>query len=219
LECEGLLEQRPKLGTYVRVPDRREMRELFELRIYLEPHAAARAARRCRPGLLRRLDTAVEVMKQAARKFETASSPAQKIKAWHDHAAADRAFHEAIRRAAGNRRICKVLDDAGILSLAMVFPRDRPWIHLEQNPMLYVQTSTEHGAILDAIRRGKPRQAARAMRKHLVRGRRSVSDYFAWREKQQAADKKAPVKIPAAGNGSKDGPRNGSEDAAGRHVP
>src|SRR5271169_1260355 len=46
LESEGLVERLPRLGARVRLIDRRELEELFELRETLEADAAAWAAER-----------------------------------------------------------------------------------------------------------------------------------------------------------------------------
>ncbi|RYZ64370.1 MAG: GntR family transcriptional regulator, partial [Proteobacteria bacterium] len=41
LELEGLFDKVPRVGTLVRLPDQRELRELYEVREALESHAAS----------------------------------------------------------------------------------------------------------------------------------------------------------------------------------
>src|SRR5207253_1597886 len=45
LESEGAVEHKPRRGVKVRLPDAKEFLELLDLRVALEEHAAARAAR------------------------------------------------------------------------------------------------------------------------------------------------------------------------------
>jgi DNA-binding GntR family transcriptional regulator len=56
LEAHGLVEVEPNRGAVVKTFDREDLRDLYEVRALIEPHAAARAATRIAAEALQRLD-------------------------------------------------------------------------------------------------------------------------------------------------------------------
>jgi DNA-binding GntR family transcriptional regulator len=66
LQAEGLVEIRPKVGTFVREPSRREIVEMFQLKESLEGLAAALMARRGPVPELDKLEENVEASEEAA---------------------------------------------------------------------------------------------------------------------------------------------------------
>src|SRR4051794_32659071 len=56
LEAHGLVEVEPNRGAVVKTFDRDDLRDLYEVRALIEPHAAARAATRIDPEALARLE-------------------------------------------------------------------------------------------------------------------------------------------------------------------
>src|SRR6478609_12169202 len=56
LEGQGLVEVEPNRGAVVRTFDRDDVRDLYEVRALIEPHAAARAATRIDGDALQRLE-------------------------------------------------------------------------------------------------------------------------------------------------------------------
>lgn len=181
LQSEGLLEQRRGQGTYIRSPSRLEMVELFEIRILLEPFAAARVARKRSPALLRELAGYVAAMKRIVRRLTSELTAEEEMALRREHRALDRAFHRAVLTAAGNRSMQKLVDAVGILSLTMGSPVHRP-------PDL-VKTLTKmdrfHATILAAIRGGDAAAARKAMREHLLAAKRRWGlQYLAWLERE-----------------------------------
>ncbi len=111
LTAKGLVESRPKAGTrvlprsrwnvldpdvlawaFARTPDRKFVRDLFELRAVVEPAAAGMAAQRRDKAQLSEMREALALM----RRHTLASEEGR---------AADRDFHKAILRATGNDAI------------------------------------------------------------------------------------------------------------------
>lgn len=180
LQSEGLLEQRHGQGTFIRTPTRLEMLELFEIRILLEPFAAARAARKRNPDLIRELSRLLAGMMANVRELEKDITPERELELRREHREFDRQFHNAILVDAGNRSLHRVVDAVGILSLTMGSPVHRP---RDLVPMLK-RLDRQHANIVKAIRAGDRLAARRAMREHLIVGRRRWGlQYLAWLER------------------------------------
>jgi DNA-binding GntR family transcriptional regulator len=179
LESEGLLEQRPKKGTYLHVPALREIRELFDLRILLEPLAVARAARRRDPGLILRLDELLRQMQDVVRQLRTTRSDVELAALSRRYRTCDCAFHATLAPESGNRRLCKIVNDIGILSLTIEQERN--------SPSCYESANREHEEIVTAIRLGESRRAVRAVRQHLRKGWRTARRCLASLKRQECA--------------------------------
>jgi len=191
LQSEGLLEQRPKSGTFVRVPTRAEMRDLYELRILLEPHATAKAARKRTPALLSELAELLTRMQDLGRRFLQEPDRDLQTGMRRQHSACDHAFHEAILRQAGNARLLSVVGTAGILSLTLRIHNDRSREMLHQ---VITRTTRDHARIFRAIEKGDASSARKAMRGHLLRSRQAMLDHYAWLEHEnKRADSDVPV--------------------------
>jgi DNA-binding FadR family transcriptional regulator len=165
LAAKGMVDARPKRGTFVRPradwslldadvlrwqfarQDRPSLfNDLHELRSIVEPGAASLAATRATDDDLLALDTALEAMAAAG------SDPGAAV-------AADLLFHRALLAATHNELVLRmeVLIETGLAE------RDR---------MVHGQAGTSdpvprHRAVVDAIRRRDPARAARAMGKLL----------------------------------------------------
>ena len=118
LESEGLIQLIPRRGAIVQALTRADVVDLCELRLVLEPHAAANAAERATPRERR------DVTKLAV---ETAKSGG-------DAFATNRAFHAALCAPCGNRMLMKSLD--GI------------WSHYSALRLFNEQTRTAHAFIV-----------------------------------------------------------------------
>lgn len=127
--------------------------DLTEIRLAIEPRAAALAAKRRDPADIKALRDAIEAMRQAT-------------ESRRQFAEADLAFHQAIGAASGNvlmRSISAVIETALVASFTMSSP-----IH---DPDLHELNVRSHERIVDAIDAGDETGAAEAMRaviKHLA---------------------------------------------------
>jgi DNA-binding FadR family transcriptional regulator len=162
LSAKGMLETRTRVGTRVRERaawnlfdrdvlawyleggvDARFLRDLAEIRLAIEPAAAALAAERRTPADLDALDSCVAAMRDAP-----GLDPA--------FARADLAFHLALADASGNvfmHSVGAVTEAA----LDVVFRLSRP-----TDPQAHAASWQAHAAIAAAIRAGDPAAAARA---------------------------------------------------------
>lgn len=154
-EAEGLVVRRPNAG-YLVAPllGRQALLDLYDIRLLLEPAAAARAALNASDRDRRDIDDAIEAM--------TPAIHGDSYQAYRDFAEEDAKLHGTIAGASGNPLIAETLD------------RLRAHIHSYR---LYFRhgiadvTATEHQAIRDAILHRDPAGAEEAMRAHLENSR------------------------------------------------
>ena len=163
LAAKGLLGSRPKQGTFVQPPNQWNLfdadilrwlldrkfsvallRQFNELRIGIEPQAAAIAASCARPVQLAAIASGLERMRRAEQGHDDALD-------------ADIAFHVAILRASGNPFYIQLRD---IVSTAL-----RTSIHFTNRIAGRTANVDDHAAVYTAISRGDGVSASLAMRK------------------------------------------------------
>jgi DNA-binding GntR family transcriptional regulator len=176
LESDGLVTKRPLQG-YTTSPllTQEEFEELFELRLILEPSAAALAAERASPEL-------VELVRTEANRVIPTSGPAMTYEEYKAFSAQDAKFHDAVAIASGNAMLRDSLN--------------RLHAHLHLNRLHYPsakagRTFPEHKKVATAIAARRPEAAAEAMREHLVRSRVRHGQIF-----QEWPDGEAPRRGP-----------------------
>jgi DNA-binding GntR family transcriptional regulator len=169
LERDGLVQPDGR-GTYHVVrwgPE--ELAQLYEVRLLLEPEAAAKAARRLEPGELaelRRLHTTLEA---AARAGDA-----------DGFVEANQQFHFAIYRACGNPRLVRAIEGLwlGLPPLAPLIPEQ-------------LQRSVrDHAEILRQLQARSARGAAAALRRHI----RTAGDALASHLREQGQGGRSPVR-------------------------
>ncbi|AKH43232.1 HTH-type transcriptional regulator LutR [Croceibacterium atlanticum] len=163
LAAKGLVESRPKTGTkvlprerwnlldpevlswaFAGTPDARLVKSLFELRLVIEPAAAAFAAQRRSQADLKQMRDALTSMRRNS--LTTAEGRA-----------ADRDFHDALLRATKNDALIAISASIGAaVSLTTHFKQRRRQLPRDPIP--------DHARVLDAIAEGDPDEAADAMR-------------------------------------------------------
>jgi DNA-binding GntR family transcriptional regulator len=149
LSCEGLVVLRPRRGAFVASLSILDLQQLFELRRVLEGQAAALAAERATDLDLNALEAALARVGQAE-----AGGPQAYIEI-------DRAFHQALARAARNRFLQSTLRRLYDLNLRLWY------LALDKiGPMR--DAIEQHRRILDAIRRRDSQQAEALMQAHIT---------------------------------------------------
>src|SRR5688500_10868741 len=183
LESEGLVEQLPNLGAFVRVPTRREIADLSDLRVVLEGFAASRAARRIKPAQLRELEKTFARMRQLARRIRDGGEAAFHGNLSDEIALVDVEFHMILLRAAGNQRVLKIIDDLHVLSRLMSFGRD---FHVNNVTREMATLIKLHGKVLQAVRKRDARAARKWMMGQLKPNKKILLDrYDAWHASRQ----------------------------------
>jgi DNA-binding FadR family transcriptional regulator len=162
LASKGMLESRPKTGTRVTPrrqwslldpellawqfeaePSRKFLRDLFELRLIVEPGAAALAAQRRSAAQVAKMKAALKVMAQYGLGTEQGRQ-------------ADQLFHLTMLDATGNE---------AILALASSIMAAIAWttIYKQRKRKLPRDPMPEHLALCEAIQKGDPDEARDAM--------------------------------------------------------
>ncbi len=194
LHSEGLVDQIPRRGAFVRRPDRGELVELIELRKVLECNAAAQAARRIGDGELSMLEAHLRDL-QAVQREIVASAPVVSaticghgtehllpesiIDCFARWQLIDLAFHIAILRAARNRWVFKVMEDTNVMTRMFGHRSDRP--DTCSDIATYMSENLEvHCQIFSAIRVHDPKAARRAMAAHMRRAERNMLARYDW---------------------------------------
>lgn len=151
LESDGLVTKEPLRG-YSTTPllERKQLDDLYELRLLLEPPAAAKAAANITPEGRARLQAELDTCSEAP--------PAGEYDAYKEMAAHDTRFHDLIMQLSGNTAMRDALE--------------RTHMHLHLFRLYYgsgigMKALKEHQRIVRAIGSGNEERAAAAMRSHL----------------------------------------------------
>jgi len=170
LASEGLLE-RGDGGVTVRIVTLAEMDEIARLRMLLEPHAAARAAKLITPEQLDRLTSLFQQLRNCYRELRDADRSQWRGRLGRQLSLADMLFHTAILEAACSPRLMKTVIDLRLLTTR---PRTADQMTLHD----LARFLREHWRIFRAIRDHNSRAARRAMREHQRAHRRSIRRYM-----------------------------------------
>ncbi|MEV5593328.1 GntR family transcriptional regulator [Streptomyces sp. NPDC052496] len=149
LEVEGLLKLYPKKGAMVLPVSAQEIADVVETRLLVEEHAARKAVP-ASPALI------AELEEQLAKMIELAAAG--------DLAAvsvADRCFHAAIVRSAGNQILDRLYEQLRDRQLRMGVAV------MHANPDRIAKNIAEHGEILQALRAGDAAAAVDAVHRHV----------------------------------------------------
>jgi len=158
LQTEGLVEIRPKVGTFVTVPSRREIMELFEMKELLEGAAARLLAQRGSVPETERLQENVHEADEAVAKGDT-DRYAKLVEEFHDLLiiGADNSKLESHYRTLMNQ-----LAYARLVQTSLSQP-GRP-----------KQSDREHHNVLELILAKDGDSAERVMREHVRASRRAL---------------------------------------------
>lgn len=183
LEREGLLDQIPRHGTFVRVMDRDEIEELYDLRATLEGFAAARAARHITPAVVYKLRNhcrgMMDLVREVRRLGPKASIGAGLAQRW---VANDASFHTTIIHAAANRWLTKVTEDMRLMAQTFGLCRNLP----DNNPLATLRrTWREHCRLLGALAAHDERAARELVIAHILTGKESLLAYCDWADKHR----------------------------------
>lgn len=151
LQHEGLVEIRPKVGTFVREPTRREIIELFQLKESLEGLAASLLARR---GAVAELDVLRRNLGHSEDAVLSGDTEAY-ARLMHE-------FHWTIVRGSDNRKLVEHYE-----RLMNQLAYQRLVIRTVEHPGRIAASTREHRAVLEMIEDKDPFGSESAMRNHV----------------------------------------------------
>jgi DNA-binding GntR family transcriptional regulator len=150
LESEGFVEVRPHYGAFIATVSRQDIRDVYEIRRLLESEIVRQVTPLIPDSVLDELDRSLS---ETQAQFEAGDSA--------KHFESDVYFHETIANFVENELLKEVLDGLNNrISMVRRFAQLQPGYHI-------TESFKEHHAILEAIRRRAPEQAAELMRVHL----------------------------------------------------
>ena len=151
---EGLLQKGPFKGYVVASMSLDTIRELFELRLLLEPAAARLAARNPSARQI------IQQLEETHLSMQQAKDRARTFQDFLEVSEMDSHFHKSIAEASGNKKMAKVISE--IMNQFERFHsncyQSSPWVS---------STLAEHKSVLKAIRTGDPNEAERLMLLHI----------------------------------------------------
>ena len=157
---EGLVEVRPRSGTYVAEVDEKDIADTFDIRRALERLAAETAVQNVTDGDVAELEAMVKRM-------DALSGGRRKDPEAHDRLNSE--FHHRIIALSGNRRLSEIYDELNAhLKIARVHLSSQDWgsrVEREQ---------TEHREIVDALRRRGAEQLADVLSRHITRSKQAL---------------------------------------------
>ncbi|MFE9557322.1 GntR family transcriptional regulator [Streptomyces sp. NPDC006692] len=139
LESEGFVTTRRHAGAWVAEPTDVEAADLLELRLLLEPLAAARAASRRSEAHLKVLRGLVRLGQDRARRGQ--GEDLRSLDGW---------FHETLAQASAS---------PGLIALLTQLRHKIAWMYAVEQPARPGETWAELGAITDAVARGDAERA------------------------------------------------------------
>lgn len=164
LEADGLVVIRPHLGANVTKMGRKEFRELCELRLALEGHAAALAAVNHSQSDLREIQYALDAMRNLTSSILSSSDEAPFI---GDLLREDVRFHIAIMAAAHNALMKAEILRLNMINRVMIGPSIPKQAGKEISDSNRRKVLASHEEIHDAIARRDARAARDAMERHI----------------------------------------------------
>jgi DNA-binding GntR family transcriptional regulator len=186
-EQEGVLEQVPRFGTRVKALDRRDLVELYELREALEPFAVVQAAGKLSDADAQTLQTLCEDMQSVAEELRKRGRTTPDAAMMKRLMSADLAFHQLLIRAAGNRRMMKIVADSRLLARIFATPRQ------EHNVSVIEETHRYHTQILAAAKSGRVETARKLMAAHIRASLKEALDHY---DQEQASSESVPLGLP-----------------------
>lgn len=177
LATEGLIEIKPRSGTFVATLSLEDIDATFDVRIALECLAAEKAMDRMRPADMERLEELLELLRQ----------PVNNEEALRKHERANGELHLLLIEAAGNRRLTEIYKGLNAhLTIARIHAAERNTNEDPRPPQEIAKRLTaeqsEHDEIVASLKaRDLPRMQA-AVRNHIGRAKSSLMN--AWKSQK-----------------------------------
>jgi DNA-binding GntR family transcriptional regulator len=160
LEAEGWLEVLPNRGARVRRWSTRDVEEIFEARLLIEPYLVGQA-------VLSITDEQITELAELAERTRVIASRAQDAEPPENWFEANKRFHEILNAAAGNRRLLQSLQSMKEVPLIK-------WTYAIYTDADRERSAGQHIEIVQAVRAKNPAWAEAVMRCHILAAQASL---------------------------------------------
>lgn len=164
LAKEGLVNLVPQMGAIVRQLDEHELREIYEVRLAIEPFAASLAAERATAEQVEAMTASAKRMQQFAEQQRQSEQEWASKRMSRQFDKADYQFHIAILGSTGNETLMRTAEQSHVLTQIFSIHRHR------YSATSMKATSEEHDRIVKAIRNKDAEAAAAATKCHIQNG-------------------------------------------------
>jgi len=154
LAAEGLLQFDRYRGFVVHMPTEAEIRELYELRLLLEPVAISKAARYMTDAELAR-----------ARELHSRAKATTELEDW---VVLNRQFHGALIDGAHSPRLSSIVGSLKDIALTQA------WLFITSPQQAMEESNAEHAELLHVVETRDPERAARLVSRHLQAALRTI---------------------------------------------
>jgi DNA-binding GntR family transcriptional regulator len=159
LATEGLIEIRPRSGTFVANLNHQEIDETFKIRCALECLAGEEAINRITPDQIRRLKELLRSLKKKVVTDEDRKS----------HEKDNSELHQILVEAAGNRKLQEMYNALNAhIKIVRIHAAEANW------PVRMIEEQVEHEAIVTALEARDTEALTAALRKHIYRAKDSM---------------------------------------------
>lgn len=175
LASEGLVEQFPGVGIFVRHLDRDELDHLYVLRDALESCAAAEAARHATEIQLEELETILSEAESVAKEIAASKkghATNKQFNAWLD---IEEQFHQLLMEASRNPLLIKVINEHRAIREVFEAQRNKPELLTPEGAQQTCDGKTE---LIKALKDRNADLARQLVSDQIQRGRRSVLSFF-----------------------------------------
>lgn len=156
LATEGLIEIRPRSGTFVASLSTRDVEETFKIRCALECLAAEDALGHLKSKDLQRLKELLKLLRKPVRSEEDRRA----------HEGCNSEFHQILIRASRNRRLIEIYEALNAhIKIARVHASDANWRERLK------EEHEEHESIMSAIEAKDEKKLKEALRRHIERAK------------------------------------------------
>jgi len=183
---EGLAEQMPNDGVFLKRPSLKDIEEIYDLRMVLECHAALRAARYVLPDHLEQMESALRCLNEFILRNDTYRTARQQREYLVRYI--EMPFHAAIMHAANNAKLAAIAANIQILAKSLACNMHHETLSDDNTR----ETLERHEKIYHHIKHGNGELAAQVMREHLETGFKTTLHHFELAQRQNRAQNVYP---------------------------
>jgi DNA-binding GntR family transcriptional regulator len=170
LQARNLVVVVPNKGATVRIPSRKELLDVYQVRAELEGYATELATSRFTDRTIADLETVQRRLVAMVRELgEREIGEAQAVSLQVQVNRANDDFHLLIHRTSGNERLYQLIEELG-----RSFPKEYVWRAVASSDEMETLNVEEHSRIRGALAAGDGEAARRAMREHILHARSVV---------------------------------------------